>query len=384
MKSEDNTTFAATDGRSNDNNRTQNYPLLAATYPYMLIMGDSTKELCELPVTVNCVMTSPPYYRKRQYGPDGREIGHEKSPEQFVSSLVEVFNAVPLHEKGSIWVNLADTRQDGELLMIPEMFALRMQSEGWKLVDNVTWTKVHAQEDGTTEGGCMIEPAKRRLNGNGHESLFRFVRNTEAWTDTCAVRLPREGVEDIRYLPPELMTCHTSIEGRCLPNVWRIGMGQTKEKHYAVFPPELCERPIAMTCPMRICAQCGHLRTRITEDREYDEGRGTKRLIGKYSGEEASDSLRDAAGRMDVGRQYVPKKPVTIGWSDCGHNDWTSGVILDPFCGTGTTAEVALKMGRFFVGIDLYLKNLDITRRRCDEVLTERREKHLDPYKEEK
>jgi DNA modification methylase len=356
--------------------------------PYKLLLGDAGEKSKEIPLQVNCVMTSPPYFQKRKYGDSGSEIGQEKDENDFISKLVNIFDSVPLHPLGSVWVNLGDTRDKNGLMMIPEKFAIAMMKNKWRLVDKVIWAKIQVDDDGTTEGGCMIEPAKKRLNGNGHEYLFRFVKDTDAWADTCAVRLERDGVESIRYLPEELMSCFSTVEGRCLHNVWRIGMGQTREKHYAVFPTTLCERPIAMTCPMRVCGTCNHLRTRITEDQEYAENKKTHRVFGKYNSQEETDvtgeKLREAAGRKDVGRQYIPKKPVTTGWTDCGHNNWTSGIVFDPFCGSGTTAEVALKMGRAFIGIDLYQNHLDITTKRCQEVLSFMREKNLDPYLLEK
>jgi DNA modification methylase len=355
---------------------------------YKLLLGNSATKVKDIPSQVHCVMTSPPYFDLRTYGDSTEEIGQEKKDDEFLQSLVNVFNGIPLHESGSVWVNLGDTRHKNGLLMIPERFAIKMIESGWKLVDKIVWAKVQVNDDGSTEGGCMIEPAKKRVNGNGHEYLFRFVKNMNAWSDTCAVRLPREGVTDIRYLPETLMKCHSAIEGRCMHNVWRIGMGQTSEKHYAVFPTELCERPIAMTCPMRVCGTCGSFRTRIIEDQEYEEGRGNKRIFGKYTAQEESDAngekFKEASGRQDAGRKYIPKKPVTTGWTNCGHDNWTSGIVLDPFCGSGTTAEVALKMGRAFIGIDLYQNHLDITTKRCAEVLSYMRENNLDPWQEEK
>ena len=69
----------------------------------------------------------------------------------------------------------------------------------------------------------MIEPAARRLNGNGHEPFYRFVLDPkQAWSDTCAVRIPRRNVNDVRHLPEKLMRCHTSLEGRNRGNVWNI------------------------------------------------------------------------------------------------------------------------------------------------------------------
>jgi hypothetical protein len=112
-----------------------------------------------------------------------------------------------------------------------------MCDAGFYRIDNVIWAKESVQVDGQSVGHCMIEPATRRLNGNGHEPFYHFVVDPrQAWSDTCAVRIPRNNVEDVRYLPETLMRSHTSLEGRNLTNVWNIPMGQTKESHYAVFP----------------------------------------------------------------------------------------------------------------------------------------------------
>jgi 2-polyprenyl-3-methyl-5-hydroxy-6-metoxy-1,4-benzoquinol methylase len=159
-------------------------------------------------------------------------------------------------------------------------------------------------------------------------------------------------------------------------------MGQTKCKHYAVFPPTLCERPIAMTCPMRVCKICGHFRTRIYQMQEYIEQRGVKRIFGKYSS--SPENIAEVSGRVDSGKSYIPKKPVTIGWSECEHKEWTSGIVLDIFCGSGTTGEVALNMGRDFIGIDLYPNYIEMTNERCRETLIKMSKLNLSPYNLEK
>jgi DNA modification methylase len=110
----------------------------------------------------------------------------------------------------------------------------------------------------------------------------------------------------------------------------------------------------------------------------YDDGKTGKRRMGKYSFAEG-DELREHAGRMDAGRSYVPKKPVTTGWTDCGHNTWTPGIVLDPFMGTATTGEAALRMGRSFIGIDLYDEYVAMAKQRCAEVLQELDRKGLNP-----
>ena len=92
---------------------------------------------------------------------------------------------------------------------------------------------------------------------------------------------------------------------------------------------------------------------------EYDDGRVRGRRTGKYT----SGTVK-TAGRNDVGRPYIAKYPNTIGWTEI-HDGWTPGIVLDPFCGTGTTGVAALMLGRRFIGIDLYQEYADIARARC-------------------
>jgi site-specific DNA-methyltransferase (adenine-specific) len=182
----------------------------------------------------------------------------ETSVSEYIGNLVEVFRATPLEPWGSIWVNLGDKRgKNGGLLNIPKHFCIAMGGDaGFHLIDDVIWAKESVRIDGTSVGQAMIEPAARRLNGNSHEPFYRFVVDPKrAWSGTCAVRIPRRNVDDVRYLPETLMRCHTSLEGRNLGNVWNVQMGQTKESHYAVFPQALIERPVAMTCPLEVTEQ---------------------------------------------------------------------------------------------------------------------------------
>jgi site-specific DNA-methyltransferase (adenine-specific) len=316
---------------------------------------------------VHCVVTSPPYYCLRQYGKSTAEIGGEQSPEDYARRLVEVFNLIPLHAQGSVWVNMGDKRSpSGSLLEVPSLFARLMIQSGWLLADRVIWAKAVVKSDGKTLGEHMPEPVTGRLNGNGHETIYRFVkarRVSDAWTDTCAVCIPRENVPDVRYLPEVLMTTHTSIQGRNLTNVWQVALGKTSKSHYAVYPVELCERPIAMTCPFLVNPDGTFVRREIKKE-VYDDGRGFRK-IGKYTDDA---SPRWKTGRQDTARRYIPKKPVTVGWTDI-QEEAMPGIVLDPFVGSGTTGVAALKLGRSFFGVDLYDEYLEIAKERCGEAL---------------
>jgi len=70
------------------------------------------------------------------------------------------------------------------------------------------------------------------------------------------------------------------------------------------------------------------------------------------------------SGRQDTGRAYVPRKPVTLGWT-LSDLPCRPGNVLDPFSGTGTTGEVAIKLGRRFIGIELYDQNVKMAVERC-------------------
>ena len=339
--------------------------------PFYILRGNAIDILTNLQTKVDCVITSPAYYLQRTYGTSSCELGRESSVAEYIDNLVDVFKAIPLEPWGSIWVNIGDKRgKQGELLGIPERFCIAMNDAGFYRIDNAIWAKESVRIDGTSVGQAMIEPAKRRLNGNGHEPFYRFVLDPrQAWSDTCAVRIPRRNVGDIRYLPDTLMRCHTSLEGRNLTNVWNIPMGQTKESHYAVFPSALIERPVAMTCPLEITAEGP--KHRIVEMVPYEEARPSSRGIGRYTKPE--DETRTKSGRQDTGRQYVPRKPVTMGWEP----DLPAirrGIVLDPFCGTATSGEVALKLGRHFIGIELYENNVKIAEDRCRQAHLLRRE----------
>ena len=339
--------------------------------PFYILRGNAIDILTNLQTKVDCVITSPAYYLQRTYGTSSCELGRESSVAEYIDNLVDVFKAIPLEPWGSIWVNIGDKRgKQGELLGIPERFCIAMNDAGFYRIDNAIWAKESVRIDGTSVGQAMIEPAKRRLNGNGHEPFYRFVLDPrQAWSDTCAVRIPRRNVGDIRYLPDTLMRCHTSLEGRNLTNIWNIPMGQTKESHYAVFPPALIERPVAMTCPLEITEQ-GPKR-RMVEMVPYEESRPVKRSVGKYTKPE--EEIRVKSGRQDTGRQYVPRKPVTVGWEP-DLPTIRRGIVLDPFCGTATAGEVALKLGRHFIGIELYENNVQIGENRCRQAYLLRRE----------
>jgi DNA modification methylase len=145
---------------------------------------------------------------------------------------------------------------------------------------------------------------------------------------------------------------------------WEIPTQPYKGSHYATFPPALCVRPILAMSPQRVCTTCGEPSRRIVDIArisEADDSQRTKHANGE----------RPAPGRQDrapeVGWQMTH---TTVGWSDCGHDTWRPGHVLDPFAGSGTTLAVATGHGRNATGIDLDARNADLARERIGMFLT--------------
>lgn len=289
-----------------------------------IIRGNALSTLKQLPTeSIDCVVTSPPYWSLRDYGVKG-QIGLEDSFEQYLTALLAVFAEIRrvLKAQGTCWVNLGDvysTRsrpgryqpivsQDAHraqtfqrppaparvppkcLLQLPSRFALEMTSQGWILRNEIIWHKPN----------CMPSSARDRFTVD-FEKLFFFVKSRhyhftqqfEPLRDAKRFMRPlvkessqrKRQYGDLRISAINPATAEASrnrmlARGRNKRCVWKIATRPFRGKHFAVFPPELIKTPILAGCP---------------------EG----------------------------------------------------GIVLDPFSGAGTTALVAKQLGRRFIGIEL-------------------------------
>lgn len=221
-----------------------------------LYRGDSLQVLATLPThSVDCIVTSPPYYGQRDYGVP-EQIGLEPHPLQYVERLVAVFRAARrvLKPTGSLWVNLGDTYWSGkgraqgldkkqknrrfvrpqdktgprplctpkQLLLIPHRFAIAMQDDGWIVRNDNVWSKVNPTPD----------PHKDR-SAAAHEYMFHFVLKRKYYYNFDAVAVPSNGER----------------ETKGPPSVWHIPTVPSIKKHIAVFPESLVRIPIRATLP---------------------------------------------------------------------------------------------------------------------------------------
>jgi DNA methylase len=195
------------------------------------------------------------------------------------------------------------------------------------------------------------------------------------WFDLDAVRTPASGYERpngaVRDVAPgqRAKACFdTTNEAGAPPldwfedecdqferDLWTIPTFGYKGAHYATFAPELVRRFIVSMCPARVCRECGKPSTRIT-DVSHKANRSTN---GPQS--LARRHLNGGSAGFPV---RAERQSETLGWTDCGHNDWRPGITLDPFGGTGTTGMVAAGNGRDCVLFDLDERNLSLAQER--------------------
>lgn len=130
-------------------------------------IGDVKKALLRLPdESVDCVVTSPPYWKQRDYKYHG-QIGQESSYMEYIKRLIDVFSEVKrvLKPSGTFFLNIGYKYQDKELLLIPELLAIELQKNGWTLLNKIIWHKPNA----------MPSSLDNRFS-NVYEPVFLFVK----------------------------------------------------------------------------------------------------------------------------------------------------------------------------------------------------------------
>jgi DNA modification methylase len=310
--------------------------------------------------SVDLIVTSPPYWQKRDYGHQD-QIGQESTPQAYVESMMECLDEWKrvLRPSGSVFLNVGDTYYNRSLMGIPGLLEFDAVQRGWLIRNRIIWTK---------DGG-MPEPAKNRL-ANRHEYIIHLALKPNYYYDLFGYS---------EYMG----------NGANPGDVWKINPERNMGSHLAPYPQELVRRSIMLGCPPQVCSTCNKPRTRVFErTRELDPNRPqAKRAMEiAHAAGLTDDHIRaiQATGVSDVGkatkfqngtgrnsqqvqrlaaeakialggyfREFTFAKKVTTGWTDCGHDTPVRGMVLDPFMGTGTTLKTAQDMGRDAVGVDL-------------------------------
>jgi hypothetical protein len=150
-------------------------------------------------------------------------------------------------------------------------------------------------------------------------------------------------------------------------DAWLIPTQPYAGSHYATWPEALCVKPIEAMCPRRVCRTCGQPSRRITEPAgEFAEHMANPDRVEEMGDPSTGD---EAVYRMRDGFKRVNAEYRTVGWTDCGHNNWRPGLVLDPFAGSGTTLAVATGHGRDAIGIDIDERNAELALHRVGPLL---------------
>ncbi len=326
------------------------------------VCGDSLKVLSLMPDdSIDCVVTSPPYYMKRQYLGGG--IGMETTYKEYIDNLLCITSEIyrVLKPTGSFWLNIGDSYKAKQLLNIPHRVAIRMQDEQkWILRNTVVWDKMK---------GAMSQ-SKDSL-GNEYEPFFHFVKKKAGYYyDADAVRKkPRKahvengavisatGVSGVRYrrkieLSTELTDEQRENAFKALDNV----LERIKEGELSDF------RMVIKGANQRVTN--GNT-TNLSGRAKELQDKGFYFLFYNPKGSMISDVWQivpeDTQGRK---LHFAPfpedlvKIPIIL---TCP----VDGIVLDPFAGTGTTNYVSASLSRRSIGIDLAIEYLEIAQDRC-------------------
>ena len=389
-----------------------------------LYHGDCVEVLRTLPDrSVDTCVTSPPYWALRDYGAPG-QIGLEPTPGEFVDRMAGLFREVRrvLADHGTVWLNLGDTyasdvkgsggmgkstlgaasggngispegidrsqeRQQIEprrfhhglkakdLVGIPWRVAFALQDDGWYLRSDIIWHKPNP----------MPESIKDRPT-KSHEYIFLLAKQERYYYDATAVKQPHESVRwggrhhkdnpsekyrggseqkniasaaRVREDRPEWD--HYPEGGKNLRSVWKIPTRPYPGAHFATFPEELPRLCILAGAPERVCIECGRPSERILEEKETGDWRAGNRDRDMVEG-----MSRNSLGGQKAYDAY--ESPQTIGWTDCGHNQWRPGMVLDPFAGSATTLLVARNLQRHAIGIELNTEYLQLAAERLQQL----------------
>lgn len=304
---------------------------------YTLHCGESLETMSSLDSeSVNCIITSPPYYGLRDYGVD-KQIGRESNPQEYINKLVETFREAKrlLTHDGTCWVNIGDTyaanrsyqvssTKEGnkhspdqsksgsskvpvglkpkDLIGIPWMLAFALRADGWYLRSDIIWHKPNV----------MPSSVKDRVT-TSHEYLFMLTKNERYYYDMESIQEESSCAGAVISLGKKSFSRGQALGAGVTPtgngnadtytvkpmrnkrSVWSITTKPFKGAHFAVFPESLIEPCVLAGCPI-------------------------------------------------------------------------GGTILDPFTGSGTTGVVALKNGRKFVGIELNTEYVELAKKRIEAV----------------
>ncbi len=311
-----------------------------------LYNGDALEVLKLLPdESVDCIVTSPPYWALRDYGVEG-QIGLEESFYDYVERLRCVFKEIfrILKPEGTLWLNIADTYYGGGkggkgklygkvpaaniggnrfrkvryppkcLCMVPERLAIAMIEDGWILRNKIIWHKTNG----------IPESVKDRFT-RSYEYIYFFTKSRKYYF--------KQQLEPVK---------ESSIE--------RLQRAYSNTSKYAVLDPN--QNPLRGVYK-RLCNKGEHPTSL--------KGKNKRDVWILPTAQFSAKKYRMDIDHFAVFPEEIPKICIDAGCPP-------EGVVLDPFMGSGTTAVVAMRMGRKWIGIELNPSYCELTKKRVEKL----------------
>ena len=290
-------------------------------------VGDCLDTLRGMPDgSVQCCVTSPPYWGLRDYGHDG-QIGLESTPEAYVARMVEVFREVGrvLRDDATLWLNLGDSYGDSKQLVgIPWRVAFALQADGWYLRQDIIWHKPNP----------MPESVRDRCT-KSHEYVFLLSKSERYYYDAEAVSEPVSVSTTARLSQPSLLLQAGSDR---VP-------GKTNGPMKAVGP------------------RFGGNKDGDSDDSKHATKSGNVYQIPDANGRRNRRSVWTITTKPFSGAHFAVMPPdladlcIRAGCPE-------GGVVLDPFGGAGTVGLMADRRGRDAVLCELNPEYAELARRR--------------------